>query len=420
VTEEAGEGQSAPDARTSAGVKPQRAGRLQRPIDTAAYADSQTERDAERPYGDNLVEGYVPEEDGVDHRVEPKLWLTDGSDEGAPGGSTSAQGTSGDPAGDADPLAELPVPGDSVRPGATPAPAPDAPSRGQDVPPYPGQQVPYESPEPYELPAGSPGSGGPAGQPAMYGAPPAPQAAYSAPPVPDAGYGPAGPQTLPAAGDGFRSPPHQPQVPPYPAQVPSAPSPGLAPSMAARVTAPFAALTKSKGRKPARSRGPARPGPVPPGPTALKERVAAAVKTGNGPATAKAGNVPRGAPPTRRAQLVLARIEPWSVMKFSFMISLVGWVILFVAVTALYYVLNKLGVFHSIQSTITDVTSSKGSAGSDANGQWFSASRILGYTMLIGAVNVVLITALATVGAVIYNLVTHLAGGIEVTLKETD
>jgi hypothetical protein len=107
-------------------------------------------------------------------------------------------------------------------------------------------------------------------------------------------------------------------------------------------------------------------------------------------------------------------------MKFSFMVSLVGWVVLFVAVAALYYVLNKLGVFHSIQSTITDVTSSKGSTGSDASGQWFSASRILGYTMLIGAVNVVLITALATVGAVIYNLVTHLAGGIEVTLKETD
>ena len=40
--------------------------------------------------------------------------------------------------------------------------------------------------------------------------------------------------------------------------------------------------------------------------------------------------------------------------------------------------------------------------------------------MLVGAINVVLITALATVGAVIYNLVTHLAGGIEVTLKETD
>ena len=107
-------------------------------------------------------------------------------------------------------------------------------------------------------------------------------------------------------------------------------------------------------------------------------------------------------------------------MKFSFMISLVGWVVLFVAVAALYYVMNKLGVFHSVQSTITDVTSGKGTSGADASGQWFSASRILGYTMLVGAVNVVLITALATVGAVIYNLVTHLAGGIEVTLKETD
>jgi hypothetical protein len=142
------------------------------------------------------------------------------------------------------------------------------------------------------------------------------------------------------------------------------------------------------------------------------------------PVPAPAGvPVPRNTPataPTRRAQLVLARIEPWSVMKFSFMISLVGWVILFVAVAALYYILNKLGVFHSVQSTITDVTSGKGSSGADANGQWFSASRILGYTMLAGAFNVVLITALATVGAVIYNLVTHLAGGIEVTLKETD
>jgi hypothetical protein len=122
---------------------------------------------------------------------------------------------------------------------------------------------------------------------------------------------------------------------------------------------------------------------------------------------------------TRRAQLVLARIEPWSVMKFSFMVALVGWVVLFVAVAALYYLLSKLGVFHSIEQTVGQVTSSKGHPGTNA-ASWFSASRVLGYTMLAGAVNVVLITALATVGAVIYNLVTHVAGGVEVTLKETD
>jgi hypothetical protein len=380
--------------------------------------------------------GYVPEEDGVDHRVEPKLWLTDGSDEDAPGGSQPGQAASGDPLGDASPPADLPVPpgppsspalplpGDSALPanshGQAAQPGQDIAARGHDVPPYPGQKVPYEPPAPYEAPAPyepSPGSAGPT-VPAGQGA------AYGAPPLPEAAYGQAGPESRPV-GDGLRVPSYQQQAPPYPAQVPPAPSPGLAPSVASKVTAPFAALTKSKARKPARPARPAPPGSAPRGPAAVRERVAAATGTGTAnmrvAAAPKTGSAPRGGPAsTRRAQLVLARIEPWSVMKFSFMISLVGWVVLFVAVTALYYVLNKLGVFHSIQSTISDVTSSKGSAGSDANGQWFSASRILGYTMLIGAVNVVLITALATVGAVIYNLVTHLAGGIEVTLKETD
>jgi hypothetical protein len=131
---------------------------------------------------------------------------------------------------------------------------------------------------------------------------------------------------------------------------------------------------------------------------------------------------PRPAPggaSTRKAQLTVSRIEPWSVMKFSFMISLVGWVILFVAVAIMYFVLSKLGVFHSIENTVGLVTASKAHSGTNA-ASWFAASRVLGYTMLVGAVNVILITALATVGAVLYNLVTMLAGGIEVTLKETD
>ena len=143
-------------------------------------------------------------------------------------------------------------------------------------------------------------------------------------------------------------------------------------------------------------------------------------KTARPPQAAAAAAVPKGPVSTRKAQLILSRIEPWSVMKFSFMVSLVGWVVLFVAVTVLYFVLSKLGVFHAIQTTIGSVTSSKDSPGVDAGGGWFSASRVLGYTMLVGAVNVILITALATVAAVIYNLVTHIAGGIEVTLKETD
>ena len=127
---------------------------------------------------------------------------------------------------------------------------------------------------------------------------------------------------------------------------------------------------------------------------------------------------PSGIQP-RKANLVISRVEPWSVMKFSFLISLVLWVVLFVAVALLYYALSSLGVFDALQRTLASVTSSQSSAGVNL-AKWTSATRVLGYTILLGAVDVVLITAISTVGAVVYNLVTYLGGGIEVTLKETE
>ena len=127
----------------------------------------------------------------------------------------------------------------------------------------------------------------------------------------------------------------------------------------------------------------------------------------------------QGGPQTRRALLSLERIEPMSVMKFSFLISLVGWVVLFVAVAVVYFALSKLGVFHKIEQTVGLVTYNKNHPGSNA-ASWFRASRVLEYTALVCTINAILFTALATVGAALYNLVTTLTGGIEVTLKESD
>jgi hypothetical protein len=121
----------------------------------------------------------------------------------------------------------------------------------------------------------------------------------------------------------------------------------------------------------------------------------------------------------RQAHLTVARVEPWSVMKFSFVVSLVAFVILFVAVSVLYASLAGLGVFDSLQRVVSDVTSSQGSTGVNAKA-WFSASKVLGYTALLGSLNIVLITAMATIGAVVYNLTSRLVGGVEVTLKETE
>ncbi len=121
----------------------------------------------------------------------------------------------------------------------------------------------------------------------------------------------------------------------------------------------------------------------------------------------------------RQAHLTVARVEPWSVMKFSFVVSLVAFVILFVAVIVLYSVLSGLGVFDSLQRVVTSVTSSQGSAGVNAKA-WFSESKVLGYTALLGSLNIVLITAMATIGSVVYNLTSRLVSGVEVTLRETE
>jgi Transmembrane domain of unknown function (DUF3566) len=125
-------------------------------------------------------------------------------------------------------------------------------------------------------------------------------------------------------------------------------------------------------------------------------------------------------PAKRQAMLTLARVEPWSVMKFSFLASVVAFIILFVAVAVLYMSLSALGVFDSIQHTVSSITSGQNSNSGTNISHYFSASLILGYTAMLGALNIVLITAMSTVGSVIYNLIAKTVGGIEVTLRETD
>jgi hypothetical protein len=162
---------------------------------------------------------------------------------------------------------------------------------------------------------------------------------------------------------------------------------------------------------------PAPPMPAPPirAATTVPTRPPAPAPAPGRPATPK-GSLQRSA---RQAHLTVARVEPWSVMKFSFVVSLVAFVVLFVAVSILYGSLSALGVFESLQRVVTSVTSSQASSGENVS-KWFSASKVLGYTALLGALNIVLITAMSTIGAVVYNLISRLVGGVEVTLRETE
>jgi len=127
-----------------------------------------------------------------------------------------------------------------------------------------------------------------------------------------------------------------------------------------------------------------------------------------------------GAPPLRkgagrRARLTLKRIDPWSTLKFSFVYSLAGLVVLLVAVVALYGIVDAMGVISSIQSFLRDVEGSKSSGGVAA---WLSFGRVFSIALVVGLINVILFTAFATLTAFIYNVCTDLVGGVEVTLAE--
>jgi hypothetical protein len=119
----------------------------------------------------------------------------------------------------------------------------------------------------------------------------------------------------------------------------------------------------------------------------------------------------------RRARLTVKRLDPWSVMKFSFFVSLVLFVVLMVATAVLYLALDAMGVFNSINDSLAEMVNAGSTSGDTFR---VTAKGVLGTAALIGAVNVVLFTALATLAAFIYNVCSDLVGGIELTLSERD
>ena len=119
----------------------------------------------------------------------------------------------------------------------------------------------------------------------------------------------------------------------------------------------------------------------------------------------------------RRARLRLTRLDPWSVMKTSFLLSIAFAVVTVVSVAMVWQVLGAAGVWDSINSTIQE-----GIGGEDVASfrieDYLGTSRVLGFTMLVAAIDVVLITAAATLLAFLYNMSAALLGGIEITLAE--
>lgn len=122
-------------------------------------------------------------------------------------------------------------------------------------------------------------------------------------------------------------------------------------------------------------------------------------------------------PGLRRAHLKLTRVDPWTVMKISFMLAIAFGIMTVVSVFVIWSMLDTAGVFTAIADSVNSVTGDSEGAGVNLL-EWVALDRVLGFATLLAVVDIVLITALSTLFAFLYNLASTLLGGVEVTFVE--
>ena len=209
---------------------------------------------------------------------------------------------------------------------------------------------------------------------------------------------------------------------------PSAPAPATTPpsgspagSSPAPATTP---ITRPPVTEPRTEPTPPKPAMPPAGSSLGDAPPAAKIRTGPTATSPNAGVAQslRTTGKPRRAKLVVRRLDPWSVLKFSLLFSICLLIVFVVAVAALYYALDSLGVFEAVNTFVRDITQAGGPEGRTTGGfdLTISPDRVIGGAAVIGAINVVIITAISTLAAFLYNLCSDIVGGIEVTLAERD
>ena len=163
-----------------------------------------------------------------------------------------------------------------------------------------------------------------------------------------------------------------------------------------------------------------------PGPTAPDGSMAAPQQVGARPApppprsgSEAARRAKTSRRPPRLASLQLKRVDPWTVLKISLIVAIVMFFVWMIAVGILYLTLGGMGVWSRINDTFSTLTSTPETQAAGKT-ELITAGRVFGITAIIGAINIVLFTALATVAAFIYNAAAAMSGGVELTLGERD
>ncbi|MBU6347746.1 MAG: DUF3566 domain-containing protein [Actinomycetales bacterium] len=112
----------------------------------------------------------------------------------------------------------------------------------------------------------------------------------------------------------------------------------------------------------------------------------------------------------------ITRLDPWSVAKSSFILGVTIAGVIIVATIALWVLLSAAGVFEAVTGLFNSVSGNK----SDSGVSFLSLGRLVGLSMVIGAIEVVLLSVLSTIFAALYNLSVGFTGGIEVDVTDSE
>lgn len=119
----------------------------------------------------------------------------------------------------------------------------------------------------------------------------------------------------------------------------------------------------------------------------------------------------------RRVKLSVSRVDPWSVMKLSFLLSVAVGIAGVVMVSVLWMVLSGMGVFADINRTVEEVLNSSNGTTFELM-DYIGLGRVVSLSIVIGVIDVILMTAISTLGAFLYNLCSSLVGGLQLTLTD--
>lgn len=132
--------------------------------------------------------------------------------------------------------------------------------------------------------------------------------------------------------------------------------------------------------------------------------------------TAAAASAKKAAGAPRKVRLSVSRIDPWSVMKLSFLLSIAMGIMLVVAAVIFWLVLDGLHVFTEVNDMIVQILQSDSQTPDIL--QYVELNRFVSLATIIAIVDVVIFTALGTIGAFLYNIVAALVGGIHLTMTD--